>query len=211
MARKPKRRLLRVEKRQRATRRQLVAAARRLFGRRGVFEVSIEDLAQEAGVGKGTMYLYFANRDALLVAALEDCLADVEGWFAARSLHDRDATDRARAIALAYLEFFRRDRDATRLLLQVRGLILLRPARRRALEQPIRRHLLRLEERLMGGSGAPRTAAQPLAVLVFGTALGVASMSMLGRPRRGTWLSELEAGLADCAQAMAKRTIGAAD
>jgi hypothetical protein len=104
----------------------------------------------------------------------------------------------------------RRDPDATRLLLQVRGLILLRPTQRRALEQPIQRHLLRLEERLVERSRATRPVVQPLAVLIFGTALGVASMSMLERRRRGGWLTELEEGLADCAQAMAKRTVGSA-
>src|SRR5262245_1767949 len=206
MAIKRKRRLPRVEERQRATRRQLVAAARRLFGRRGVFEVSIEDLAREAEMGKGTVYLYFANRDALLGAALEDCLGEMERWIDG-VLDGSDAPDRARRIALAYLEFFRRHPDTTRLLLHVRGLTLLQPARHRALSQPIRRHLSLLGERLMSRSRAPRPAAQPLAVLILGASFGVASMSVLSRPRRGAWVKELERGLADCAQVMAERAV----
>jgi AcrR family transcriptional regulator len=208
MASKRKRRLPRVEERQRATRRQLVAAARRLFGRRGVFDVPVEDLAREAGVGKGTVYLYFADRDSLLGAALEDSLEEVERWIDERVVDREGGPERARRIALAYLEFFRRHRDTTKLLLQVRGLIL-PPARHRELVRPIQRHLSLLEGRLVDRPRSSRPAAEPLAMLIFGTALGVASMSVMGRPR-GTWVRELERGLADSVRVMAQRTAGSA-
>jgi len=210
MAIQRRRRLPRVEERQRATRRQLVATARRLFARRGVFEVPIEDIAHAAAVGKGTVYLYFTDRDALLAAALEGCLDETERWIAAKVIDGAESSDRSRRMVLAYLEFFRRRRDATRLLLQVRGLIVLQPGRRRALSRSIRRHLSFLEARLLDRSRLSRTVARPLAVLIFGAALGIASMPAISSPRRGAWTTELERGLADWAQSMAVRMNGAA-
>lgn len=50
------------------TRESIVAAARRLFGRRPVDAVSIDEIVAEAGVAKGSFYNHFPDRDALAQA-----------------------------------------------------------------------------------------------------------------------------------------------
>lgn len=51
-------------------RERLIAAAEQCFCRHGPMKTTIEDIAVEARVGRGTVYRYFDGRDALLVAVL---------------------------------------------------------------------------------------------------------------------------------------------
>jgi len=56
------------QKRQRVTERreQILEAATEVFVRKGIREASIRDIAREAGIADGTVYLYFRNKDDLL-------------------------------------------------------------------------------------------------------------------------------------------------
>ena len=52
-------------------RHKVLEAAGRLFACRGVEEVSMDDVAEAAGVGKGTLYRRFGDRSGLVVALLD--------------------------------------------------------------------------------------------------------------------------------------------
>jgi AcrR family transcriptional regulator len=57
---------------------RLVAAARTLLGRGGL-DVSVREIAREAGVGVGTVYRHFPTRDDLVDAVLEDAFEEIVG------------------------------------------------------------------------------------------------------------------------------------
>jgi len=57
-------------------RQRILAAAGELFAERGV-DVSIDDIAAAAGVGVGTVYRRFADRDALIEALFEAKMAAI--------------------------------------------------------------------------------------------------------------------------------------
>ncbi len=50
--------------------RRIIAAARRLFDRKGYADTAVEDIAERAGLAVGTLYNYFPSKDELLLVIL---------------------------------------------------------------------------------------------------------------------------------------------
>jgi len=68
------------ERRKLETRKAIVAAAVKLFAEKGFEQTSMNELAREAGVGKGTIYGYFATKNEIFLAY---CEAEIDFAFAA--------------------------------------------------------------------------------------------------------------------------------
>jgi len=56
----------------RQTRKAILDAAIKLFAEKGFEETSIEELAREAGIGKGTIYGYFTTKQEIFLAFCEE-------------------------------------------------------------------------------------------------------------------------------------------
>lgn len=56
------------EKRQRQN--DIIDAARKLFAEKNFDEVSMDEIAKKVGLGKGTLYLYFKNKESLYFAVV---------------------------------------------------------------------------------------------------------------------------------------------
>ena len=52
-------------------RERILAAAERIFARHGFFAARVSEIAKEAGVADGTIYLYFKSKDDLLISLFE--------------------------------------------------------------------------------------------------------------------------------------------
>lgn len=53
-------------------RRTILAAALKLFARKGYHAASMQEIAEEAGVAKGSIYLYFRSKDELALSVVTD-------------------------------------------------------------------------------------------------------------------------------------------
>jgi AcrR family transcriptional regulator len=80
-------------------RQRLLAAAKELFATRGL-DVTLDDIARHAGVGTGTAYRRFPNKDALIdalmvdrieemAALVDECLQDPDPWRALAGFFER--------------------------------------------------------------------------------------------------------------------------
>lgn len=69
--------------------RQILDCAKRVFADRGFHAASISDICEAAGIGRGTLYLYFANKRAVLTAILRETLDRV------RALMERQSAEQA--------------------------------------------------------------------------------------------------------------------
>jgi TetR/AcrR family fatty acid metabolism transcriptional regulator len=89
----------------------ILRAATTVFARRGFFSAQVADVAREAGVAAGTVYLYFRSKDDLLVSIFERNMKDARDE-ARAALHGiDDPLARLRALARLHLARLGRDRD----------------------------------------------------------------------------------------------------
>ena len=89
----------------------ILKAATTLFARRGFFNAQVADVAREAGIAAGTVYLYFQSKDDLLISIFERTMH--EGLEAARQALAgvSDPVERLRRLARVHLERLGGDRD----------------------------------------------------------------------------------------------------
>jgi len=93
--------LSRKERERRFKRQEIVCAAREVFAQRGFTAATLDEIAEKAEFGKGTLYSYFQSKDELF----ESVLADIIDEFieiAARTCANQD-----RGIRESYLDFAR--------------------------------------------------------------------------------------------------------
>jgi AcrR family transcriptional regulator len=88
-----------------ATRRQLVTAARALFGARGYADVGTEEIVRAAGVTRGALYHQFRDKADLFAAVAEQVEAEITNRIAAGAAEAAaDPMDALRAGARLFLD-----------------------------------------------------------------------------------------------------------
>jgi TetR/AcrR family fatty acid metabolism transcriptional regulator len=92
-------------------RRRILEAAVRVFARKGYFAARVSDIAKKAGVADGTIYLYFRNKEDILVCLFDDVMSQhvVQAREAVRALPS--AAERLLAVAERHLTVLGENRD----------------------------------------------------------------------------------------------------
>jgi len=83
-------------------RERILAAAERIFARHGFFAARVSEVAKEAGVADGTIYLYFKSKDDLLISVFENRMAHVNDQLRT-AIADLPPGEQLRAFIRAYL------------------------------------------------------------------------------------------------------------
>jgi len=82
-----------------------------VFAEQGFFQSTISQIAKEAGVADGTIYLYFKNKDDILNQFFTYKTRQVFGRFREEVDKADNTTDRLRNLIRRHLEEFQRDRN----------------------------------------------------------------------------------------------------
>jgi AcrR family transcriptional regulator len=85
-------------------REQIIDTARLLFGQRGTTDVSMDEIATEAGVARSTIYVYFANRDDLLRACVQSMYDRIKDTVVEMSEDSAPPLERLRSVVTALFE-----------------------------------------------------------------------------------------------------------
>jgi AcrR family transcriptional regulator len=80
--------------------RTIIDAARKRFRYYGLAKTTMQEIARDAGVAVGTLYLYFANKDELIVACAEDFVERHQRRAAAILAGDDPADQKLRSYVL---------------------------------------------------------------------------------------------------------------
>lgn len=95
-------------------------ATMRVIARKGMAAATMQEIAEEAGVAKGTIYLYFRDRDELVEKTFETAMEKL--FVQIDEALDRDVSfdEKLRAVTAAQLAFFSHNREFFRLYLSLR-------------------------------------------------------------------------------------------
>lgn len=88
------------------TRDRILAAALRLFKKKGFADTTMRDIAQEAGVATGAAYYYFDSKDKLVAAFYEEVHRHVQKQAEKPLLEERDLRKRLGSLIALHIEEF---------------------------------------------------------------------------------------------------------
>jgi AcrR family transcriptional regulator len=83
---------------------QIINTARHVIGERGTTDVSMDEIATQAGVARSTVYVYFANRDELLRACVQSMYDTIKDTVVEMFEDTAPPLDRLRAVICGVLE-----------------------------------------------------------------------------------------------------------
>lgn len=90
---------------------QILEAAIKVFAEQGFHQATISQIAREAGVADGTIYLYFKNKEDIMVNFFGYKTKQVFGRFREEVDKADNARDKLRLLIKRHLEEFQRDRN----------------------------------------------------------------------------------------------------
>src|SRR5262245_6648576 len=89
----------------------ILRAAIRVFARSGFFNSKVADVASEAGVADGTVYLYFKNKDDILISIFNHVMDDALARGKERLAELNGPAEKLKTIVHGHLDRIGRDRD----------------------------------------------------------------------------------------------------
>jgi TetR/AcrR family transcriptional regulator len=90
---------------------EILEAAHKIFAQNGFNGTSVEAIAQEAGIAKGTLYLYYGSKHEIYWAALKSGLVALCGELKQQIEATCTVEDKLRAYVATKLSFFEQHRD----------------------------------------------------------------------------------------------------
>lgn len=110
----------RKERERQRHRKEIMAAAERVFAEKGYHECSIQDIANAAEFSVGTIYNFFNNKDGLFSSLLKEGKAEMKREVDRRLKELTCPVEKIRAIVACHMETAERHKDMLRLLFDYR-------------------------------------------------------------------------------------------
>jgi AcrR family transcriptional regulator len=88
-------------------REKIIRSALKIFAQKGFFKTTVDDIAQATGVAKGTVYLYFKNKQDLYVATIDESFSRATATLAAIEAKATKPSEKMEEIANYFIEYIK--------------------------------------------------------------------------------------------------------
>jgi len=95
---------------------RIIEAATRIFARKGFFQAKVSDIAREAGVADGTIYLYFDNKDDILISLFEEQMKAVLDNMVRKLAEENDPVKKLQQFALTHLRLIEENKNVAEII-----------------------------------------------------------------------------------------------
>ncbi|MFH1468794.1 MAG: TetR/AcrR family transcriptional regulator [Pseudomonadota bacterium] len=95
---------------------RIIEAAIRVFAERGFHQARVTDIATQAGVADGTIYLYFRNKEDLLLTIFEEKMGEINAGLQRELAGVEDVFEQVRAFARYHFRLVQEERALAEVL-----------------------------------------------------------------------------------------------
>jgi len=95
---------------------RIIDAATKIFAKKGFYKSKVSEIAKEARVADGTIYLYFENKDDILISLFEEQMKLVLNNMRAQISSETDATKKIEQFALNHLKLIEQNKDMAEII-----------------------------------------------------------------------------------------------
>ncbi len=95
---------------------RIIQAATKIFAKKGFFHAKVSDIAKEARVADGTIYLYFENKDDILISLFEEQMKVVLDNMIEQLSRESDAVKKMERFALAHLKLIELNKNMAEII-----------------------------------------------------------------------------------------------
>lgn len=100
---------------------RILSVAQEVFAEHGFRTADVKTIAERAGVGKATIYKFFASKEALLLTIVEENLNSIRDIALTHLISHQPPLDRLRGVCLDVAHYLAGNREFSRVLIQEAG------------------------------------------------------------------------------------------
>jgi len=95
---------------------RIINAATKIFAKKGFYQTKVSEIAKEAKVADGTIYLYFENKDSILISLFEEQMKRVLDDMREEIAKEADAVKKIEKFALNHLKLIEQNKDVAEII-----------------------------------------------------------------------------------------------
>ncbi|MGI9553292.1 MAG: TetR/AcrR family transcriptional regulator [Thermodesulfobacteriota bacterium] len=94
----------------------IIRIAAKLFSDKSFHDVTMDEIAEQVGVAKGTLYLYFSSKENLYLEILEHTFDSIESLLEAEVAKSDSAPEKLKKVLAIIIKFYRENIDVLKIL-----------------------------------------------------------------------------------------------